>query len=94
MKKDREIALHGVESGRIVKLPGGEFIEVHEQLDEYERWRLVSYDDYKPLMIRPDARGRITVNQRARAALSKWFFEDRISPVTTKDVERSHGDHH
>ncbi|WP_445442039.1 cytochrome bc1 complex cytochrome b subunit [Clavibacter sp. km1a] len=94
MKKDREIALHGVESGRIVKLPGGEFIEVHEQLDEYERWRLVSFDDYKPLMIRPDSRGRITVNQRARAALSKWFFEDRISPVTTKDVERSHGDHH
>ncbi len=45
-------------------------------------------------MIRPDSRGRITVNQRARAALSKWFFEDRISPVTTKDVERSHGDHH
>ncbi len=45
-------------------------------------------------MIRPDSRGRITVNQRARAALSKWLFEDRISPVTTKDVERSHGDHH
>ena len=31
-KKDREIALHGYESGRIVRLPGGEYVEVHEQL--------------------------------------------------------------
>ena len=40
-KKDREIALHGYESGRIVRLPGGEYIEVHEQLVDYERWKLV-----------------------------------------------------
>jgi ubiquinol-cytochrome c reductase cytochrome b subunit len=28
---------HGHESGRIVRLPGGEYIEVHEQVDDYER---------------------------------------------------------
>jgi ubiquinol-cytochrome c reductase cytochrome b subunit len=92
-KKDREIALHGFESGRIVRLPGGEYIEVHEQLDEYERWKLVSFTDYKPLMVRPDAQGRITARQRFRASLSKWFFEDRIEPPTRTEVERS-GDHH
>lgn len=88
-KKDREIALHGFESGRIVRLPGGEYIEVHQQLDEYERWKLVSYSDYKPLMIRPDSRGRITLRQRLRAGLSRWFFEDRIEPVTQKELESS-----
>lgn len=88
-KKDREIALHGFESGRIVRLPGGEYIEVHQQLDEYERWKLVSYTDYKPLMIRPDSRGRITLRQRLRAGLSRWFFEDRIEPVTQKELESS-----
>ena len=46
-KKDREIVLHGYESGRIVKLPGGEFIEVHQPLDEYDRWRLVSFDELR-----------------------------------------------
>jgi len=92
-KKDREIALHGFESGRIVRLPGGEYIEVHEQLDEYERWKLVSFTDYKPLMVRPDAQGRITARQRFRASLSKWFFEDRIEPPTRTEIERS-GDHH
>ena len=93
-KRDREIALHGYESGRIVRLPGGEYIEVHEQLSEYDRWKLVSYLDYKPLMIRPDDRGRITIAQRARAALSAWFFEDRIVPPTTTELEREHGAHH
>ena len=89
-KKDREIALHGYESGRIVRLPGGEYTEVHEQLDSYERWKLVSFSDYKPLMIRPDSRGHVSTSQRLRAALSRWFFEDRISPITRSDVEKEH----
>ena len=87
MRKDREIALHGFESGRIVRLPGGEYIEVHEQLDDYERWKLVSFEEYQPLMVRPDARGRITARQRVRASMSRWFFEDRISPVTQRELE-------
>jgi ubiquinol-cytochrome c reductase cytochrome b subunit len=91
-KKDREIALHGFESGRIVRLPGGEYIEVHEQLSEYERWRLVSFQEYKPLMIRPDEQGRISPSQRLRASFSRWFFEDRISPVNKGEIES--GDHH
>ena len=81
-KKDRQIVLHGYESGRIVRLPGGEYIEVHEPVDEFERWRLVTFNDYEPLMIRPNAAGRIPVTERARAAMSRWFFEDRIEPVT------------
>jgi ubiquinol-cytochrome c reductase cytochrome b subunit len=93
-KKDREIALHGYESGRIVRLPGGEYIEVHEQLDEYERWKLVSFEDYQPLMIRPDARGRISPAQRVRAVASRWFFEDRIAPVSRAELERSSHDAH
>ncbi|MGL4340548.1 MAG: cytochrome bc1 complex cytochrome b subunit [Rhodoglobus sp.] len=92
-KKDREIALHGFESGRIVRLPGGEYVEVHQQLDEYQRWKLVSFEEYQPLMIRPDARGRITLNQRIRSAASRWFFEDRISPVTKREIEASHHEH-
>jgi ubiquinol-cytochrome c reductase cytochrome b subunit len=92
-KKDRSIALHGYESGRIVRLPGGEYIEVHEPVDEYERWKLVSHESYQPLMIRPNTRGQITVGQRARAGFSRWFFEDRIDPVSQTEIEASH-DHH
>ncbi|GGF33259.1 cytochrome bc1 complex cytochrome b subunit [Subtercola lobariae] len=93
-KKDREIALHGFESGRIVRLPGGEYIEVHQQVDDYERWRLVTFNEYKPLMIRPNAKGKITQTQRLRARMSRWFFEDRIAPVTKTELERQSHDHH
>jgi len=94
MKKDREIVLHGYESGRIVRLPGGEYIEVHQPVDEYERWKLVSYNNYKPLELTPNAKGKISPLQKVRAGLSRWFFEDRIAPVGTKELEESHGDHH
>ena len=92
-KKDREIVLHGYESGRIVRLPGGEYIEVHQPVDEYERWKLVDYQSYKPLMLRPNSRGRITFGQRLRAGMSRWFFEDRISPTTQGELEAAHGHH-
>ena len=92
-KKDREIVLHGYESGRIVRLPGGEFVEVHQPVDEYERWKLVSYSDFKPLMLRPNAQGKIGVAEKLRAGLSRWFFEDRITPVTQTELDHAHGDH-
>jgi ubiquinol-cytochrome c reductase cytochrome b subunit len=91
-KKDRQIVLHGYESGRIVRLPGGEYIEVHEPVDEYERWKLVSFNEYEPLMIRPNAAGRIPVTERARSVVSRWFFEDRIEPVSSTELEVAH--HH
>jgi ubiquinol-cytochrome c reductase cytochrome b subunit len=93
-KKDREIALHGYESGRIVRLPGGEYVEVHEQLDEYERWRLLNFNEYEPLMIRPNANGQITPVQRVRASMSAFFFEDRIAPVKRSEIESSHHNEH
>ena len=89
-KKDREIVLHGYESGTIKRLPNGEYIEVHAGGDDYERWKLVSFPDYEPRMIRPNASGRIPVTERARAVASRWFFEDRIEPVTTTDLVAQH----
>jgi ubiquinol-cytochrome c reductase cytochrome b subunit len=86
-KKDRSLALHGYESGRIVRLPGGEFIEVHQPVDEYDRWKLISQETYAPLVLRPDSRGRITFANRTRAALSRWFFEDRLAPLSQAELE-------
>lgn len=86
-KKDREIALHGYESGRIVRLPGGEYIEVHQPVDEYERFKLVDYETYAPLVVRPNAKGRIPWHENLRASISRWFFEDRLTPVTQAEID-------
>lgn len=88
-KKDREIVLHGYESGRIVRLPGGEYKEVHKPVDEYERWKLVADETYEPLIVRPDEHGRIRASQKLRGALSRWFFEDRLQPVTNAEYQAS-----
>jgi ubiquinol-cytochrome c reductase cytochrome b subunit len=85
-KRDREVVLHGYETGRIVRLPGGEYVEIHAPLDDYERWRLVDVPDYAPLELRPDEDGRVTIAQRIRWRLSRLFFEDRISPVTLAEL--------
>lgn len=85
-RKDREIALHGYETGRIVRLPGGEYVEVHQPVDAYERWKLIDHEDYDPMRVRPDAQGRIRWHDHARASLSRWFFQDRIVPITTTSL--------
>jgi ubiquinol-cytochrome c reductase cytochrome b subunit len=92
-RKDREIALHGRETGRLVRLPHGEYIEVHEPLDKYAQWTLVDFKDYAPTMARPNAQGKITISARIRAVLSRVYFEDRIAPVTPSEIAAQHHDH-
>ena len=94
-RKDREIVLHGRETGRVLRLPHGEFVEIHEPVDEYELWKLVDFKDYEPIMPRPNAQGKITIAARLRSTISKMYFEDRIAPVTKAEYELSqaHADH-
>jgi len=95
-RKDREIVLHGRETGRIVRLPHGEYLEIHEALDDHDLYKLVDFVDYQPTVARPNAKGKITLAARARAAWSRFYFEDRVAPVTAGELAeaRSHHDHH
>ena len=89
-RKDREIVLHGRESGRIVRMPHGEYIEVHEPVDEYTAWKLIDFEDHAPVLARPNARGKITVRSRIRSAISRFYFEDRVTPVNAIELEAAH----
>ena len=92
-RKDREIVLHGRESGRIVRLPHGEFMEVHEPLDKFEMYKLVDFKSYVPTLARPNADGKITVSARIRASLSKFYFQDRVAPVSQLELDEANHDH-
>ena len=92
-KKDREIVLHGFESGRIVACPVASTSRCTSRSTTTSAGTWSSYTDYEPLMIRPNAQGKITVGQRLRAGFSRWFFEDRIAPVTKTEIEAAHGHH-
>jgi ubiquinol-cytochrome c reductase cytochrome b subunit len=86
-KKDRAALSHGYETGRIVRLPGGEFVEVHADVPAGERWRHYGPEPAVPYLARPDERGRLHAVDRLRAALSRFFFEDRIAPLPAEVEE-------
>ncbi|MGO1316016.1 MAG: cytochrome bc1 complex cytochrome b subunit [Cellulomonadaceae bacterium] len=99
-RKDRELVLHGHETGTIVRHPNGEYIEVHKPLDDQELWLRVSYDAHQPLEIEPpeDSRGVRRKGYRKDKffqRLSRFFYEDRVEPVTPPELRaaHSHGEH-
>jgi ubiquinol-cytochrome c reductase cytochrome b subunit len=99
-RKDRELVLHGHETGRIVRFANGEYIEVHKPLDAHERWLRVQHDAIRPLEIEPaeDSRGvrrKGYTLDRMRQRLSETFYEDRVEPVTPAELaaSHSHGEH-
>ena len=89
-RKDREIVLHGRESGRIIRMPNGEYVEVHEPMNEYDLYKLVDFKSYQPMLARPNDKGVITIRSRIRAKLSGFFFEERVQPVTATELEAAH----
>ncbi|MDO5629854.1 MAG: cytochrome bc complex cytochrome b subunit [Mobilicoccus sp.] len=99
-RADRELVLHGKETGRIVRTPEGSFSELHKPLDDYERWNLVQHESPAPLELEAgtDSNG---VRQsggpsKQRAALSRFFFKDRVAPPTPTEVAEAeaHGHGH
>ena len=52
-RRDRELVLHGRETGRIVRLPHGEMIEVHEPISEVRKWELTQHLVREPYQVGP-----------------------------------------
>ncbi|MDJ0315857.1 cytochrome bc1 complex cytochrome b subunit [Arthrobacter antibioticus] len=89
-RKDREIALHGRETGRIVRLPHGEFQEIHAQLDDYKRYKLVAHESPVPEAGIPNENGIVTKKERLRSKLSSFFFEDRVATASPSELAAGH----
>ena len=94
-RKDRELVLHGHETGRIMRFASGEYVEVHRPLDEQETWLRVNYTAHAPLEIEPaeDSRGvrrKGYLVDRVLQRASQFFYEDRIEPVTPAQISASH----
>ncbi|PUB23622.1 ubiquinol-cytochrome c reductase cytochrome b subunit [Promicromonospora sp. AC04] len=99
-RKDRELVLHGHESGRIVRFANGEYVEVHTPLDPQEVWLRTQHDVPRPLEIKPamDARGvrrKGYRSDRRWQKLSEFFYEDRVERATPAELAaaHSHGKH-
>ncbi|SDO83882.1 ubiquinol-cytochrome c reductase cytochrome b subunit [Pedococcus dokdonensis] len=98
-RKDRDLVLHGRETGRIIRTADGKFFEQHEPLDEFTRWNLVQHDPHEVLTLEAatDEHGVASPTARkdkARSALSRFYFTDSINPVTPAELAAAHHDGH
>lgn len=91
-RKDREKLLHGYESGRVLRLPHGEFIEVHLPLNQKELAVISAKEDIPvlPAPAKTDADGvknkRYAV-ENLRHKLSGFFVGDNIERPSQAEIE-------
>ncbi|MGB8021152.1 MAG: ubiquinol-cytochrome c reductase cytochrome b subunit [Candidatus Nanopelagicales bacterium] len=91
-RRDRDLLLHGRETGRMLQLPTGEYLEIHEPVDEETQAKILSKVDITPLempelvddqgVANPKARRR-----RLRARWSEFFHGDNVPTPTASEIE-------
>jgi ubiquinol-cytochrome c reductase cytochrome b subunit len=99
-RKDREKVLHGRETGRVFRTEDGEVFELHAPLSPQDRWLLVQFEAPHPaeLIAGQDAAGVRrpgAVLDVIRHKLSRFYFEDRVEPVSPAELAAAqhHGEH-
>ncbi|MBO1332490.1 ubiquinol-cytochrome c reductase cytochrome b subunit [Streptomyces sp. VRA16 Mangrove soil] len=97
-RRDRDKVLHGRETGVIKRLPHGEYVEVHEPLDQAQLHTLTAHQQYRPLEAGPEPGPAGSVparTRRLRVALSRAFYGPgtqipKPSPTEHKELTGRH----
>ena len=89
-RADRELVLHGRETGRLVMMPHGEFVEVHEPISPEKAWLLTQHEQNPPLALEEsDLRGVRrpgALKNKLRARMSKAHAVS-IPKATAEDLK-------
>ena len=91
-RRDRDKLLHGYESGRVLRLPHGEFIEVHEPINYKELAVITAKTDYSPLPApeKTDADGvknKKYLIQKIQHKISHFYYADDVKKPTAAEIE-------
>jgi ubiquinol-cytochrome c reductase cytochrome b subunit len=76
-RRDLELAVHGIETGRVVRLPDGGYVEDHRPVDPYRRFRLAGFVS----AVHEDTGGPSTPVRRLRTRLATLLDQDHLTPV-------------
>jgi len=83
-RADRELVLHGRETGRLLMLPHGEFVEVHEPISPELAWKLTAHEQAPALALEDvDSRGV------RRAGGLKNKLRKRISQANAESIPKA-----
>jgi len=96
-RKDRELVLHGRETGRLIMLPHGEFVEVHEKLTPERKYTLTQHEQPVAIeLVKEDARGVLNpkgIRAKLQARFSAANAENISIPTATELKELESGHH-
>ena len=93
-RRDRDKLLHGRETGRIRRLPHGEFVEVHARLEREQEYSLLQRD-VREILPAPEAMDADGVpNPRARKEMlrhrvSRWLYGNQIPKPTREEMRHA-----
>jgi ubiquinol-cytochrome c reductase cytochrome b subunit len=92
-RADRELVLHGRETGRLLRLPSGEFVEVHEPISPEKAFLLTSHEQLPALEL-PAVDGRGVkragaLRNKLRSRLSQAHAQSvpKVSAQDLKEIE-------
>jgi len=92
-RADRELVLHGRETGRLVRLPHGEFVEIHEPISPAQAWVLTSHEQPGALEVPEYDQNQVrrpkALANRIRQRLSRSNAE-QIKKPTAKELDSKH----
>ena len=92
-RADRDLVLHGRETGRLVLLPHGEFVEVHEPISQAKAFVLTSHEQPEALNLLPEDSAGVrrpkALGSKLRSRMSKSITEQiaKPSPEELKEIE-------
>jgi ubiquinol-cytochrome c reductase cytochrome b subunit len=99
-RRDRDKLLHGVETGRILRLPNGRFEEVHQPIAPAEAAKILAREEIAPLPTpaKTDANGVRAKGYRHKALqakLSQAWASDAVPVPTQAEIEEGqmHAEH-
>jgi ubiquinol-cytochrome c reductase cytochrome b subunit len=106
-RRDRDKLLHGRETGQILRLPHGEFLEIHAPISDEEKAVILSKVDIQPLPAPSlvDANGvkrKDAWKLKLQTRVSNFYYGDNIPKPTAQEIEAAeahmhvggHGDDH
>jgi ubiquinol-cytochrome c reductase cytochrome b subunit len=88
-RADRELVLHGRETGRLVMMPSGEFVEVHEPISAEKAWLLTQHEQNPPLELEESDNRGVRRPGLLKSKLRKRFavaHAEQIPKPTMNDV--------
>ncbi len=99
-RHDRELLLHGYETGVIVRSPEGSYSEIHAPIDPARAYSLTTHERRERLELTGpvDANGVAAPGrgkERIRARLSRFWYADDVPKPTSAEIEEAarHGEH-